>query len=385
MTSVVLQRLAECVALPSPTPPGDVHLVAQWVERWARDFGADVERQQVERGKDNVLVSLRFGQGRTLVFNTHMDVNDPSQQEWTSPPYELTDRDGRLYGRGTCDAKGSLVAMLATMERLAQAPSGLTGRLLLTAVMGEEAGGIGSRHLVSVGISGDGAVVGEPTGLKIATAHKGTYIRRIRFQGTAAHSASPWRGHNAVSDAAAFCLDCERLNERLAQRAHPLLGPAAMTVTVMSGGSLQNTVPDEAVVTVDRRLLPGEQHADCDAELQESFSLLQTTRPQLDISSVETVVATIPSETPRGAEIVRVALSAVGEAGRGQNGPVGFPAGCDMSKLVGTAGIPTVICGPGDLAQAHAPDEFVLPGEVIDAVTVYELIARRFLAQDAKD
>lgn len=381
----VIERLAECVGLPSPTPPGDVQLVAQWVEDWARELGAEVERQEVEPGKDNVLARLRFGPGPTLVFNTHMDVNDPSRQQWTSPPYVLTEREGRLYGRGSCDAKGSLVAILAMMERLAEAPSGLAGQLLLTAVMGEEAGGIGSLHLVSRGITADGAVVGEPTGLKVATAHKGTYIRRVRFQGTAAHSASPWRGHNAILDAAAFCLQCERVTEELAQRPHPLLGPATMTVTVMKGGDLQNTVPEEAVVTVDRRLVPGECHADCDQELQEVFRSLRSARAGLDVANVETVVATIPSETPRDTDIVSAALAAVGEAGRGQALPVGFPAGCDMSKLVGTARIPTVICGPGDLAQAHAPDEFVPAVEVVDAVTVYELIARRFLARGAQD
>ena len=375
----VVERLVECIALPSPTPPGDVHLVANWIETWARDFGAEVSRQEVEPGKDNLLARLHFGPGPTLVFNTHMDVNDPSRQEWTTPPFTATTRGGRMYGRGTCDAKGSLVAMLCAMDNIAAEPAGMTGEILLTAVMGEEAGGIGSRHLVNVGIAADGAVVGEPTRLQVASAHKGTYIRRVRFRGKAAHSARPWLGRNAVTHAAAFCLACTRVTNELARHPHPLLGAATLTVTGIAGGALQNTVPEEAVVTVDRRLLPGQTHGDCDEEMAALLAELARDQPELQLDTIETVVATFPSETPAGAAIVSSALKAVRQAGRPQDVVVGFPAGCDMSKLVNNAGIPTVICGPGSLAQAHAPDEFVPIEDVIDAVRVYELTARDFL------
>ena len=376
---IVLERLAECIALPSPTPPGDVHLVADWVEAWAREFGAEVSRQEVEPGKDNLLARLHFGAGPRLVLNTHMDVNDPSSQEWATPPFTATVQGGRMYGRGTCDAKGSLVAMLCAMENMAADNAGITGEILLTAVMGEEAGGVGSRHLVDLGLTADGGVVGEPTGLQIASAHKGTYIRRVRFRGKAAHSARPWLGRNAVTHAAAFCLACTRVTSELARHPHPLLGPATLTVTGITGGALQNTVPDEAIVTVDRRLLPGQTRADCDDELTRLLAELARDQPELDLGDVETVVATVPSETPASAAIVSSALKAVGRAGRPQDAVVGFPAGCDMSKLVNSAGIPTVVCGPGDLAQAHAPDEFVPIDDVIVAVRVYELTARDFL------
>lgn len=385
MLERVLELLEECIALPSPTPPGDVHLVADWVEATARGFGAEVTRQEVEPGKHNVLAQLEFGEGRRLVFNTHMDVNDPSAQQWATPPYTATKRGPLIYGRGTCDAKGSLVAMLCAMENIARDPGSMTGQIVLTAVMGEEAGGIGSRHLVDQGLVGDGAMVGEPTGLRIASAHKGTYIRRVTFIGAAAHSASPWLGRNAVTHAAAFCLACTRVTAELAQRPHPLLGPATLTVTGIRGGSLQNTVPDEAVVTVDRRLVPGHTHAGCDDELLAMLAQLAQEQPDLQVGGIETVVATVPSETPAGADIVVSALRAVNRAGRPQDEVVGFPAGCDMSKLVNNAGIPTVICGPGSLKQAHGPDEFVPAEEVVDAVKVYELTSRDFLTGGGRE
>ena len=379
----VVDRLGEFIAAPSPTPPGDVAQVAAMVADWSAAMGATVTRQEVEPGLDNVLALLRFGAGRRLVFNTHMDVTNPDQQVWSTPPYQPVLRDGRLYGRGACDAKGSLVAMLTAMEALARQPTGLHGEVLLTAVMGEEAGGLGSAYLVGQGITGDGAVVGEPTGLRIASAHKGTYIRQVTFRGVAAHSASPWLGRNAVLPAAAFCLLCEEQNAILAESPHPLLGPATLTVTLISGGTLQNTVPGQATVTVDRRLIPGDTHAGCDDELTRVLERLAGSRPDAEVENITVVVATSPSQTPGGAQIVDAALAAAGDVGRPQAGTVGFGAGCDMSKLVNTAGIPTVICGPGSLDQAHRPDEFVDAVQVDDAALLYERIARRFLAGPA--
>lgn len=377
----MLMALEECIRLESPCPPGGAQAVAPWVQQWAEQFGATVRRQTVWEGADNVLATLRFGDGPRLVFNSHMDVVDPSTQHWKTGPYQPIRRDGRMIGRGTCDAKGSLVAMLAAMERLARQPRGLVGEVLLTAVVAEEAGGLGSKHLVAQGLTADAAVVGEPTGLRVAHAHKGTYMRRLHFAGRAAHSASPWLGRNAVADAAAFVAATEAETERLAAHPHPSLGPATMTVTIFSGGRLQNTVPAEAELLVDRRMIPGETHAQCDAELAQILADLADRRPGMGVSEPTVVVATIPSETRLTERVVAAALRAVAGVGRTQDEAVGFNAGCDMSKLVG-AGIPTVICGPGELAQAHGPDEYVEVQQVRDAVHIYEAIARDLLSDE---
>jgi acetylornithine deacetylase/succinyl-diaminopimelate desuccinylase family protein len=375
----VTERLKACIALPTPNPPGDVEPVAAWIEAFARDIGARADRQTVEPGKDNVIVTLEFGDGPCLVWNTHMDVNNPNGQRWSQPPYEPVERDGRLYGLGACDAKGSLAAMMCAMERLARDPGGVRGRLVLTAVMGEEAGGIGSLHLVRQGLRADGAVVGEPTQLTAAIAHKGTYMRRIRFRGRAAHSGRPELGINAISHAARFVLEVDRLNARLQQAKHPLLGAASTAVTVMQGGTRQNTIPNAAELILDRRLIPGQTHADADAELAALFAAVRETAPDLDVESVETIVATIPSETPADARIVAAALQAIRDVRGAPAEPVGFRAGCDMSKLVTIAGIPTVILGPGSLEQAHAPDEYVEIAQLEQAVSIYERLARLFL------
>ncbi|MCU1475533.1 MAG: hypothetical protein JWQ64_226 [Subtercola sp.] len=377
----ILAQLADCIALESPTPPGDATDVARWVEEWGREIGADVAKQEVWPGADNVIVTLRFSDGPRLVFNRHMDVVDPSTQVWKTPPYTATSVGDRIYGRGAVDAKGSLVAMLAAFERVAADPAGLRGEIVLTAVVAEEAGGLGSLRLVADGFTADAAVVGEPTDLEVAYAHKGTYMRELTFHGTAAHSASPWLGHNAVADAAAFVAASERETIRLAEQPHPALGPATMTVTKLSGGELQNTVPDEAVLLVDRRMIPGETHAGCDEELRALLAELADERPGLRIEEPRVVVSTVPSQTEPGNLIVQSALRATAAVRDTDATQVGFNAGCDMSKLVG-AGIPTVICGPGSLAQAHGPNEYVLAQQVVDAASIYELIIRDMLSTE---
>jgi acetylornithine deacetylase/succinyl-diaminopimelate desuccinylase family protein len=377
--SEVIDALRQLVSLPSPTPPGDVALVADWVEARAREIGAEVTRQEVESGRDNVLALLRFSPGSRLVFNTHMDVNNPEGHVWSSPPFRPIVKDGRVFGCGSCDAKGSLAAMLVAMRRLAQKPGGLRGELLLTAVTGEEAGGLGSLHLVQQELQGDGAVVGEPTELAIMRAHKGTYIRRLRFHGRAAHSGRPDVGVNALLHGAAFCLAYDRINARLVTRPHPLLGPASATATVFRSGTRQNSVPDTAEVIVDRRLVPGEKRSDADEELTLLLAKLTQEWPGFNADLVEVLVATEPSETEEEALIVERALAAAATVRDEAARPRGFSAGCDMSKLVNVAGIPTVVCGPGSLAQAHTPDEFVEIAQVEQAVAMYESIARRFL------
>ncbi|WP_165452520.1 M20 family metallopeptidase [Paenibacillus thalictri] len=376
----VIEALMECISRPTPNPPGEVAVVADWVEQWALEFGATVARQTVEPGKDNVIVTLDFGPGPCLVFNTHMDVNDPSGQIWSHPPFQPRLEDGKVYGVGACDAKGSLVAMLSAMEQVAAQPQGLQGKLVLTAVMGEEAGGIGSLHLVQQGLKADGAVVGEPTGLDVCIAHKGTYMRKLRFNGRAAHSGRPELGVNAIIHAAKFLIEYEKLNDRLAQHAHPQLGPASAAVTIIKGGTRQNTIPNQAEMIIDRRLIPGQTHADADRELEDILSGLRERIPELSLDPIEIVVATIPSQTDAAETIVGTALEAAGHVRGVAQQPQGFRAGCDMSKLVTIAGIPTVVLGPGSLDQAHAPDEFVEAAQVEQAVLIYERIARQFLS-----
>jgi acetylornithine deacetylase/succinyl-diaminopimelate desuccinylase family protein len=377
--SPLILSLMDCISLPTPQPPGNVAPVAEWLEAWGESIGADVEKQNVEPGKDNVIITLDFGPGQCLVFNSHMDVNSPNGQIWVNDPFSPVIIGDRLYGLGSADTKGSLVSMAYAMEKLAKKHTGIKGKIVLTAVMGEEAGGIGSLYLVKHGLKADGAVVGEPTQLEVAVAHKGTYIRKVCFKGRAAHSGSPHLGINAIIHASNFCVEYDRINFQLKEHPNIFLGPANASVTIINGGTRQNTIPENAEVVIDRRLIPGETSEDADRELDIVIANLKKKIPDLNIESVEVLVSTIPSQTQPQEKIVKIALEATKIVIGEERVPVGFSAGCDMSKLVTMAGIPTVILGPGSLKQAHSPDEFVEIAQVKQAALIYEQIQRSFL------
>ena len=252
---------------------------------------------------------------------------------------------------------------------------------MLTAVMGEEAGGLGSLHLCNAGLEADGAVVGEPTELALCTVHKGTYMRKVHFQGRAVHSARSRMGINAIDHAVRFCEKYRRLQDKLESNPHPILGPADASVTLISGGTRQNTIPGSCWVLIDRRLIPGEPHEKADRELVAILESLHEEIPELDVR-VETVVATVPSETDSSERIVRCAQVAIAiETGRTIS-PTGFCGGCDMSKLVNISHIPAVILGPGSMENAHSPNEFVDLSQLEAASRIYERLIRQFLKKD---
>lgn len=373
------EKLKKLIQIKSTTPPGEVRAMVDCLCRFADATGAQVELQEVEPNKSNCILTYDFGEGRTLVFNTHMDVNNPAGQIWSFDPFSPFEENGRLYGLGACDAKGSMSAMLTAFERVALKPNGIKGKIVFTAVMGEEAGGIGSLYLANHGLKGDAGVVGEPTKLNVCTAHKGTYMRRITFRGKAAHSASSHLGINAIDHAAQFCVLYSELNEALKQNPHPVLGAANASVTIIEGGTRQNTIPENCSVIIDRRLLPGETSQKADDELDKILCKLKELKLDANIESVEVIVSTVPSQTQTNAEIVTLALEKVNKiVGEGHTAS-GFNAGCDMSKLVNIAGIPTVIIGPGSLKNAHSPDEFVDLTQLNQASDIYEQLIRDYL------
>jgi acetylornithine deacetylase/succinyl-diaminopimelate desuccinylase family protein len=375
----VTQLTEELIRLHSVTPPGDVREVVDVICDFGRFNGAAILRQEVLEQQENCLLTFDFGTGKTLLLNAHMDVNNPAGQQWSFDPFKPFCKAGRLYGVGSCDTKGSLAAMLKAVQRIVDRPEGIKGKLLFTTVMGEEAGGIGALHMVQKGIYADGAVVGEPTDLEICTAHKGTYIRKFTFKGKAAHSASSHRGINAIHHAARFAALYSELAVKLDRQPHPILGPANASVTLIGGGTRQNTIPEACFVVCDRRLLPGEESQQADQEVAEIFAKLKIDIPELNCIKTEILAATVPSQTAGSAAIVLAGLKAVGVVKQYESTPKGFNAGCDMSKFVTIAQIPTVICGPGSLRQAHSPDEFVELEQLDQAVDIYEKIIREFL------
>jgi acetylornithine deacetylase/succinyl-diaminopimelate desuccinylase-like protein len=259
--------------------------------------------------------------------------------------------NGRIYGRGACDAKGSAAAMLTALSRLArQGRRPAATEIVFAGLMDEENAQAGSRALAAGGCQADLAIAGEPTRLQIVTAHKGTLWLRLETRGKAAHGSRPDLGKNAVHEMARIVDLFETGYARhLRQRRHPLLGAATINIGFIHGGTQFNIVPALCVAGADRRTLPGETGAAVCAEMN-AWLRRHGLRARLtsDKSS-----HCLPLETDPRLPLVQKFLQTAR-----QKRPAGVDYFCDASILA-QGGIPSIVFGPGDIAQAHTADEWV--------------------------
>lgn len=348
--------------------------MADYVERRCRAAGLAVTRQPVFPGRDNLIIELRVGRpDQTLLFEAHMDtVTLGTMADALEPVY----RDGRLYGRGACDTKGSLAGMLYAMEQCAQHPDWAGGDLVLCASVDEEHAYKGLLAFMELDMEIAGAVVGEPTELGITVANKGCVRVAMTTHGKAAHSSLPAEGDSAIVQMMKVIRFIhERLEPELAARVHPLCGSPTIVVGTIHGGTQINIVPDRCVIEVDRRIIPGERPEIVERELAER--LTRELAPEGVKLTVDRLLLDWALDTPQEAAIVAAARRAASEAGLNDR-LRGVTYGCDASKLQEFKGIPSIVYGPGSIAQAHTNEEWVPVSDVERAAEFYLQLARTF-------
>jgi len=353
--------LAELIALPSVNPAflpvrhphAGEKKVADFLASVAARAGLEVDFQKVLPGRANFLARLRPAGAvrQTILLAPHLDtvVADSIQ-------FIPQRKHGRLYGRGACDTKGSVAAMLTALCELAgSSRRPQATEIVFAGLIDEENAQEGSRALVAGGFQADLAIVGEPTRLEVVTAHKGSLWLEIATQGRAAHGATPHLGRNAVH-AMAKIVDWLETDyaAQLARHQHPLLGAATVNVGKISGGTQPNIVPDQCVIAVDRRLLPGETPAGVRREITE---LLRAKGWPARLSTAKLAPA-VALETDPGLPLVHQFLQSLG-----QRKTVGVDYFCDAAVLA-AGGIPSVVFGPGNIAQAHTGDEWISLAEL---------------------
>jgi len=355
--SQAAKLLRELIALPSVNPaflpPGDPRAgeqrVADFLAAITARAGLDVEVQEVFPLRANLLARLApWGKTRQrILLAPHLDTVGGESPEIFRP----REKHGRLHGRGACDTKGSVAAMLTALTELARSARrpGQT-EIVFAGLADEENGQGGSRALVAKGFKADLAIVGEPTRLQIVTAHKGDLWLQLERRGKAAHGARPELGRNAVH-AMARIVDLFETDyaAALRKRAHPLLGHPTINVGSIAGGSQPNIVPDRCRISIDRRTIPGETEARVRREIQ---SLLRKHKLSAKLLNVRNAPCP-PLETNSKLPLVKQFLANVGQAK-----PIGADYFCDAAVLAG-GGIPSVVFGPGDIAQAHTADEWI--------------------------
>lgn len=349
--------LSELIALPSVNssflPANHPHAgearVAEHLAMLGKRAGLDIEFQNVLPGRRNVIARLRpSGKVRqTILLAPHLDTVNVVSDAQLKP----TTRGGRLYGRGACDTKGSVAVMFGALCDLAAMKSRPRDtEIIFIGLVDEEHGQSGSRFLAKKKFKADLAIVGEPTRLVLATAHKGSVWLEVTTRGRAAHGATPWFGDNAAHSMARV-VDALQTDyaAQLKRKKHPLLGCGTVSVGTICGGTQVNIVPDGCVIGVDRRTLPGESES---ATRLAMSAFLKSRKLNATVSNVK--LSPCPAlETSERLPLVKQFLGSIGQK-RGR----GLHYFCDAAVLA-SGGIPSVVFGPGDIAQAHTSDEWI--------------------------
>lgn len=355
--STVVRLLAELIAIPSVNsaflparhPHAGEKRIAEFIAHVATSSGLAVEWQPVLPQRSNLLIRLRpRGKARhTLLLAPHLDTVNVVSDAQLKP----VRRHGRIYGRGACDTKGSVAVMLQALLTLAAAPARpATTEIIFAWLVDEESGQSGSRQLVAKPFKADLAIVGEPTRLALATAHKGSVGLTIETRGRAAHGATPWNGRNAIHAMARVVQLLTRdYAAQLQRKRHRLLGAGTLSLGTIDGGTQINIVAEQCRLGVDRRTLPGESAA---WARQAMAGFLRAHGLNARVSTVKLKSCPALETDPRLPWVQQ--FLRLNRQPRG----VGLHYFCDAAVLAG-GGIPSVVFGPGDIAQAHTANEWL--------------------------
>ena len=354
--------------------PGEGQL-ADYVVKFFAKLGLPTTRHEVFPGRDNVVARLpgRNAQ-RRVILEAHMDT--VSVQGMSIAPFEPRIDQGRMYGRGSCDTKAGLAAMMHAVADVHLSGTAPPCEVWLAAVVDEEYSFRGVVKLCE-GLSASAALVAEPTDMRAMVASKGVLRWRMVSHGVAAHSSKTHLGVNAIHHMARVILALEQEHQRLASASgHPLLGPASGNVGRIEGGVQVNFVPDRCSIEIDRRLLPNEDVANVLNQYQQLLDRLRINNPTFNVRMEPPMLVDGCLDTPIDCDAARLSSQLLTELGlSGQLG--GVPFGSDASKL-SKAGIPSLIIGPGNIDQAHAAVEFVDLGQVAAAHEFYRQFITRF-------
>ena len=354
-----------------PGAPGEAEIGA-YVRGIMQQVGLQVHTLEPEPGRISVVGRLPGGDGRSLMINAHYDTVGV---DGMSDPFSAKVRDGKLYGRGAYDMKGSLAAQIGAAKALIDAGLTLGGDLLIAAVADEEYASIGTADLLNH-FHTDGAIVTEPTSLQVCLAHKGFIWMQVETVGRAAHGSRFDLGIDANMRMGRFLKELDGLEQELRRRAaHPLVGPPSLHAATIAGGTELSIYSARCRLEIERRTVPGESAAEIVAEMQEIIDHLSAEDPTF-VATLKTLLVRKPFEIAPEAAIVR-AVDQSGEQFLGRlPSHIGETPWMD-SALLADAGIETVVIGPHG-AGAHAAEEWVSLDSVADLASILAETAIRY-------
>ncbi|XZE52340.1 M20 family metallopeptidase [Planctomycetaceae bacterium SH139] len=397
-TPDVMETLADLVRINSVNPNYQDGVneieVADYIENYFLRLGVETWRQELYPGRPNLIARIPgLQRGRRIVFEAHMDTVATSGM--SIPPFDSVIENGRLYGRGACDTKGGLAAMMQAVGSLAFSRRQPACDVVFAATIDEEysyrgvvalcdslqAGSVDPELLTDQRPSrallrAEAALVAEPTELRAVVASKGLVRWKIETRGVAAHSSKPQLGVNAIEQMAHVIRAIEQDNLGLITQQHPLLGQPTCNIGVIRGGTQVNFVPDRCEVEIDRRMLPGETVDSVLEHYRQLLGRVAVQYPACDVVMHPPMLSDLPLETDPESPAVQTLTSVLTSLGHDAN-LSGVPFCSDASKF-GALGIPSIILGPGNIDQAHAAVEYVECSQVLQAAEIYRQFALEF-------
>lgn len=379
-TEALVGLTRELVAIDTQNPPGFEAAAIATCREALEPFDAAFEEFEVAAGRTSLLAAVNLPEpaaAPTLIVNGHLDVVPVDFSGWKHDPFKGEEADGRIYGRGTADMKGGIAAAIEALHMLRRAGRAPACNVVFHLVADEERGGaLGTDALVAAGkVQGDACLVPEPTGMQVCVAERGLLVATITILGRPAHGSEPRNGVSAIEQAANVVLALHAAD--FGPPDHPLLGRPTCNVGVIQGGTGHNTVAEQCVIQADRRLLPGVSCDDAVAELRSIIDALaaahEDLRYELDVTTYGEASELDPDHG--FARQLSQCIAATSNDGAAPN-TIGMGFTTDARFVRNQAGIPAVVCGPGDVAQAHTHDEFVAIDALVHAAAAYaELFA----------
>ncbi len=360
-----------------PGAPGEAP-IARFLGEVLGEWGFAVELRDAVPGRPNLIAHVGASGAPALMFAGHLDT--VGVEGMSHQPLEADVRDGRIYGRGSTDMKSGIAAMCSAAALAIDAVGERAARqIIIAAVADEEYESLGMRALVADGIRADAAIITEPTRLAICPAHRGFVWIELAFTGRAAHGSRYDIGVDAIRHAGLVLAELDKLDaDILPWKTHRLLGRASLHASAIDGGSGLSTYPDRCVMTIERRTLPGETAERVLNEMQEVCDRVHATRPALSVQ-IRLIESQLPSDVSVDAPIVGMLRNAI--AGEGLEQSIEGMSAWTDAAILNEAGIPAICFGPGDIALAHAAEEFVSISEIERATAVLTRLAREWLLE----
>ncbi|EDN7593799.1 ArgE/DapE family deacylase [Listeria monocytogenes] len=373
-----IQILKDIVNIDSTN--GHEEQVANYLQKLFAEYGIESEKVQYDVDRASLVSEIGSNDGKVLAFSGHMDVVDAGDvSKWKFPPFEATEHEGKIYGRGATDMKSGLAAMVIAMIELHEEKQKLNGEIRLLATVGEEVGELGAEQLTQKGYADDldGLIIGEPSGHRIVYAHKGSINYTVKSTGKNAHSSMPEFGVNAIDNLLLFYNEVEKFVKSI-DATNEILGDFIHNVTVIDGGNQVNSIPEKAQLQGNIRSIP---EMDNETVKQVLVKIINKLNKQENVK-LELIFDydKQPVFSDKNSDLVHIAKSVASDIVKEEIPLLGISGTTDAAEFTkAKKEFPVIIFGPGN-ETPHQVNENVSIENYLEMIDVYKRIATEFLS-----